>query len=233
MIGRNGYGRDMQRILLLPATLFSIIMVLACWTSFTNPPPIDFVSFWSAARLVLQGDTLAVYSYQPSSFGRLMPIAYPPPFLLLIAPFGLVSFGIAFLGWTVMTGALYVAASGEPRRIALASPPALSNGLVGQNGFLTAGIFLLGLRFLPTRPLVAGLILGLLVIKPQLALLLPVALVAGRYWTALIGAATTSATMLALAAVVLGAAPGRSPPRGCRRCLRARRPNTRRRRRRA
>lgn len=194
----------MQRSLLLPATIFPIILALACWTAFTNPPPIDFVSFWSAAQLVLQGDALGVYGYQPSAFGRLMPIAYPPPFLLWIAPFGLVGFGPAFLLWTVVTGSLYIAASGAPRQIALASPPALSNGLVGQNGFLTAAIFLFGLRFLPTRPIVAGLILGLLVIKPQLAVLLPIALIAGRHWLALVGAAGSAATSLLIAALLFG-----------------------------
>lgn len=194
----------MRRAFLIPATIFPIILALAVWTSFSDPPPIDFVSFWSAARLVIQGEAIAAYALQPSSFGSLMPMAYPPPFLLAIAPFGLLPFGIAFLAWTLLTGTLYLAAAGDARRVALASAPALSNGLVGQNGFLTAGIFLIGLRFVSTKPLVAGLILGLLVIKPQLGLLLPVALVAGRHWTAVLGAAVSSIAILALAAAIFG-----------------------------
>lgn len=205
MADGDRYGGPMQRSLLLPATIFPIILALACWTAFINPPPIDFVSFWSAAQRVLHGDALGVYSYQPSGFGRLMPIAYPPPFLLWIAPFGLVDFGSAFLGWTLITGSLYLIASSDSRRLALASPPALSNGLVGQNGFLTTGVFLLGLRILPARPLIAGMSLGLLVIKPQLAVLLPIALIAGRHWVALIGAAVSAATALGLAVLLLGA----------------------------
>lgn len=193
----------MQRALLLPATIFALMVTLACWTALANPPPVDFVSFWSAARLVLQGDAITAYMSQPSSFGSLMPMAYPPPFLLLIAPFGLLPFGPAFLTWTLVTGGLYLAAAGEGR-MALASPPALSNGLVGQNGFLTAGIFLIGLRFIGTRPLLAGLILGLMVIKPQLGLLLPVALIAGRHWTTLLGGAVSSLALLALAAATFG-----------------------------
>lgn len=194
----------MNRTLLLPATIFPVMVALACWTVITNPPPIDFFSFWSAARLVLRGDVIAAYGFQPSSFGSLMPMAYPPPFLLLIAPFGLFAFGPAFLAWTLVTGGLYLAAAGEGRRVALASPPALSNGLVGQNGFLTAGIFLIGLRFVATRPVVAGLILGLMVTKPQLGLLLPVALVAGRHWSALLGGALSSIALLTLAAALFG-----------------------------
>lgn len=194
----------MKRTFLLPATIFPVMVALACWTVFTNPPPIDFFSFWSAARLVLQGNVIAAYGFQPSSFGSLMPMAYPPPFLLLIAPFGLLSFGPAFLTWTILTGALYLTASGPGRRMALASPPALSNGLVGQNGFLTAGIFLIGLRFVADRPVVAGLILGLMVIKPQLGLLLPVALVAGRHWSTLSSGALSSFALLALASAVFG-----------------------------
>ena len=195
----------MPRALLLPATIFSVMVALACWTAFNDPPPIDYFSFWSAARLVLKGDAVAAYASQPSIFGALMPLAYPPPFLLLVAPFGLLAFAPAFLAWTILTGALYLFAAGEEgRRMALASPPALSSGLVGQNGFLTAGIFLIGLRLVATRPLVAGLILGLMVIKPQLALLLPVALVAGRHWTSIVGAAASSVSLLVLAGAVFG-----------------------------
>jgi hypothetical protein len=55
----------------------------------------------------------------------------------------------------------------------LANPPALVDLMIGQTGFLTTGIYLFGLTLLPSSPFAAGAILGLLLIKPQLALLLP------------------------------------------------------------
>ena len=193
-----------SQFLLLPATLFPLLLLAACWTSFTNPPPIDFFSFWTGARLVLEGHGAAAYQTQPSGYGPLMPLAYPPPFLLWIAPFGLVGFGFAFALWSLLTGSLYVIAAGVPRRAALACPPAVANAMVGQNGFLTAAIFLFGFSFLDRRPWVAGLILGLLVIKPQLVLLVPIALIAGRHWKALAGAAVSATSLIAVAFVAFG-----------------------------
>lgn len=193
-----------SQFLLIPATLFPLLLLAACWTSFTRPPPIDFFSFWTGARLVLDGHGVAAYQTQPSAFGPLMPLAYPPPFLLWIAPFGLVGFGLAFALWNLLTGSLYVLAAGEPRRAALASPPAAASALVGQNGFLTAAIFMSGFRLLNRRPSIAGLILGLLVIKPQLALLVPIALIAGGRWKALAGAALSATSLTAVALSVFG-----------------------------
>ena len=194
----------LRRFLLFPATLFPILLMLACWTSFTDPPPIDFFSFWIGAQLVLAGNAAGAYQSQMSGFGLLMPLAYPPPFLLLIAPFGLITFGSAFAVWSIATGGLYLVATGSPRRAALACPPAAANALVGQNGFLTAAILVIGLRQLTQRPWLAGAIFGVMVIKPQLAMLLPLALVAGGHWKALIGAAASAICLIALAFFALG-----------------------------
>jgi len=78
------------------------------------------------------------------------------------------------------------------------------NAMIGQNGFLTSGIFLLGISGVAAAPFTAGLILGVLVIKPQLGVLLPVALVAGRQWRAIGGAALSSITLVTTAAFVFG-----------------------------
>jgi alpha-1,2-mannosyltransferase len=62
------------------------------------------------------------------------------------------------------------------------------------------------LLLLKPHPWAAGLVLGLLSYKPHLAVLVPVALIAGRNWQALAGA-VISAGLLALASVlVLGGA---------------------------
>lgn len=61
----------------------------------------------------------------------------------------------------------------------------------GHNGFLTASLLGGGLLLLDRRPLLAGALLGLLVYKPQFGLVLPVALIAGRHWTAIASAAAT------------------------------------------
>ncbi len=100
-----------------------------------------------------------------------------------------------FAAWVGVTLAIYVLAT---RRVvdvpySLSHPSVLMNGLIGQNGFLTAAIFTGGVSLLRKRPFVAGIILGSLVIKPQLALLLPVAVIAARLWPAIAGALASAA----------------------------------------
>jgi hypothetical protein len=58
---------------------------------------------------------------------------------------------------------------------------------------------------LESRPFLAGLCLGGLVIKPQLAPCVPVALLAARRWRAIAGAAVSSGTLLTLSIAIFGA----------------------------
>lgn len=136
----------------------------------------------------------------------LLPFPYPPPFLLLAVPFGVAPFWLALVAWLALTGGLYVAASRSvaPFPYALAHPSVLANALIGQNGFLTSAIIISGTASLRRRPLISGAILGSMVIKPQLALLLPVALLAGREWRAIGGAALSSTILLLAAFLILG-----------------------------
>ncbi len=94
--------------------------------------------------------------------------------------------------------------------LALAFPAVLINIGHGQNGFLTAALLGGALVLLDRRPLVAGILLGLLVYKPQYGLLLPLALgVSGRWKCFAAAAATvvllTLATTLTFGASVWGA----------------------------
>jgi len=60
------------------------------------------------------------------------------------------------------------------------------------------------MTLLPKRPLAAGLLLGLLVVKPQLGLVLPFALVAGREWRAIAGAAASSIGLVLISIAIFG-----------------------------
>jgi hypothetical protein len=88
--------------------------------------------------------------------------------------------------------------------LALATPAVFINTIAGQNGTWTAALFGGGLGLLNRRPMLAGGLLGLLVFKPQLAILIPVALAAGRHWRALAAAAVTAAALLAVSALWFG-----------------------------
>jgi hypothetical protein len=193
-----------QKAWFLIALICVAVVAAACGTVLVSDPQIDFYSFWNSSRLIVEGRVAEVYGLQPSPVGELMPLAYPPPFLLFIALLGLIPFGLSFIVWVVGTGLLYVAASRAPNRVALGNPSAALNGFVGQNGFLTTAIMLFGLHALRSSPAMGGAILGLMIIKPHLALLLPVAIVAGRHWTAIPAAAASASALLVAAAMAFG-----------------------------
>ena len=76
------------------------------------------------------------------------------------------------------------------------------SALFGQNSVLTAGLAALALHLLGKRPVVAGVVIGLLAIKPQLAVVFPFVLIAARAWRTF-AAAALSATLFAAAGIAL------------------------------
>ena len=79
--------------------------------------------------------------------------------------------------------------------LAVAFPVVLTNTLVGQNGFLTASLIGGTLYLMPTRPVLAGICLGLLSYKPQYGLLFPLVLIAASQWTVFFTAAFVAVAM--------------------------------------
>jgi len=176
----------------------------------------DFVSFWAAAKLTVGGGATQAYDVaahhavqlQALPIDTLLPFAYPPPFLFAIAPLGWLPYAIAaplWIGATLLAFAI-AARSLMPGHtgLALAFPAVALCAITGQNGLLTAALFLCGMATMSSRPLLAGAILGCLVIKPQLGLLLPLVLIAGREWRAFAGAAASVVTLCIASTLVFG-----------------------------
>ena len=201
------------------ALLFLFIGVMALVTILGDPYQMDFVSYWAGAQLAVAGNPAGAYDvalHRAVELGAIplhgaLPFAYPPCFLLLIAPFGLLSYPVAAFDWVLLTFAAYCAAL---RRwapampwLALSFPPLLVNVITGQAGFLTAALLIGAMALLPKRPLAAGILLGLLIVKPQLGLVLPLALLAGREWRAIAGAAASSIGLVVLSILIFGWAP--------------------------
>jgi alpha-1,2-mannosyltransferase len=86
----------------------------------------------------------------------------------------------------------------------LAFPPVLWTIGLGQNGFLTAGLFGAATLLIDRRPTVAGLLFGALCVKPHFALLVPVALAAGGRWRAFAAAFACAAALCLLSLAVFG-----------------------------
>lgn len=79
----------------------------------------------------------------------------------------------------------------------LVSPASLLTLVSGQTGYFTAALLLFGLAVLPRRPVLAGIAFGLLTLKPQFGVLLPVFLLARRDWAAIAAATITALGLIA------------------------------------
>jgi alpha-1,2-mannosyltransferase len=177
----------------------------------------DFSQVWAAGRSVLEGhpvtpfDVMAHVAAQQRLFGPHEDVygwLYPPYFLAPAALLACLPYVPALVAWQAATLPLYLVATLRILRglvpaagttvAALAFPAVFVNIGHGNNGFLTAGLLAGGLLTLPRRPLLAGVMFGLLAYKPQFGLMLPIALVAGGCWrTALAAAATVVAITIA------------------------------------
>src|SRR4051794_38865919 len=83
--------------------------------------------------------------------------------------------------------------------LALAFPAVFVNLGHGHNGFLTAALIGFALIHLDVRPILAGILFGLLAYKPQFGLMIPLVLAAtGRWRTIFAAAATILALVLAV-----------------------------------
>ncbi|MBF0246567.1 MAG: DUF2029 domain-containing protein, partial [Alphaproteobacteria bacterium] len=178
----------------------------------------DFVNYWTSGGLWLRAR--AVEAYDLDGFRAAIralagaPVepyhfSYPPTMMALAAPFAALPFLPALAAWTAAGyGALYLllrqnAGPAWSAVAALAAPAALVNALYGQNGAFTA-VFLGGaLMALPTRPVVAGVLFGLLAFKPHLGVLVPLVLALGGHWRTFAAAAFT-AVLAGLAAGAVG-----------------------------
>jgi hypothetical protein len=135
--------------------------------------------------------------------------SYPPSVMLLFAPFAALGYLPALAAWTTVNLAVFLAVSHQlvERRvliIVLVSPAALLSLMAGQSSLLTAAMLVTIFAWLDRRPIGAGIIIGLLTLKPQLGLLFPVMLIASRRWTVFAAAAATAIAIAIVTAAVWG-----------------------------
>ena len=174
----------------------------------------DFVNYWSGAFLAFHGRAAEVYgfaafhAFQQSVFAQNINYyhySYPPVLLLLTLPLVAIPYVPALFIWLGATWyafyrALRLTGHSGAMLLSLATPALLLNAIGGQNGAITAALLGGGLMLVDRRPVVAGILFGMMIYKPHLALMLPFALVAGRRWlVAFVTGAT--ATLLVLASV--------------------------------
>jgi alpha-1,2-mannosyltransferase len=179
----------------------------------------DFVATWAGAKAALTGDPgqyFGVDAYMAllrSTFGENYPAhiwSYPPHLLLFTWPLAFLPYMAAYVLYCALGLVLYVAITTDGARrwdhiALLALAPAVTlNIWTGQNGFLTTALLIGGLIQLDRRPVLAGVLFGLLTIKPQLGFLLPVMLVLTGRWRVIAAAAATIVALAALTCAAFG-----------------------------
>lgn len=179
----------------------------------------DFMAFWSAGRAALDGhvaevhDRAMIFSYHKMAAPDVRYVApwnSPPTFLLIACVLGLMPYAVSAIVFLIATGAFYLYAvrklAPDARTLifAITAPAVVYHFGTIQAALLIAGIVGLALAWLDTRPRLAGAMVGLLAIKPHLAVLWPLFLLLSRRWGAFAAAAVTTVVFVALAGLVFG-----------------------------
>jgi len=179
----------------------------------------DFLNFWMYGRSAWSANPSAFYdigTYHDAIRALLgyslngQNWSYPPSVMLLAAPFGKLSYLTALAIWTGLGLALFIRVAWrevKDWRVLLPvmiSPAALMCLISGQSAFVTGAVLISVFALLDRRPLVAGFLIGLLTIKPQLGLLFPFFLIASARWKVFVAAAMTTFAIVAITTAIFG-----------------------------
>ncbi len=185
-----------------------------------RPLGTDFSDVYAAGRMALGGHAAEAWSW-PAHYLVQQQVHgdphvpfygwhYPPPFLLVASLLAMLPYLAALALWqgTTLAGAAAVVRAIVPGRTAMLA--ALGAPVVfvclghGHNGFLTATLFGGALLILDERPVLAGLLLGCLVYKPQFALLIPPLLLVTLNWRAILGASISAGALIGATLAIWG-----------------------------
>ncbi|MBB6485702.1 glycosyltransferase family 87 protein [Rhizobium lusitanum] len=179
----------------------------------------DFTNLWGGTLMAEKGNV--AYLFDAEAYRRelrliLSPLlpdqewSYPPSMLLIGIPLARLPIFAAYAVWTSGTLLLLFLAT-KPldlawwlRILLIASPAAILNVIFGQNGALTTALLLSGLLLAPSRPIIAGILFGLLTVKPQLGVLVPFCLLASGNYRAILSAAATAVFLVVTTGLLFG-----------------------------
>jgi alpha-1,2-mannosyltransferase len=219
--------------MLLAFSLLGVVFVAATSDGLNDwrgrPLATDFSNVYAAGTYVLDGaptapfDPRLQYAREQAIFGPHTDFFgwhYPPFFLVLAGLLAMMPYALSLLVWQGVTLILYLLStraiflsSPSPLQeeakklwllLALAFPAVLVNFGQGHNGFLTAAIFAAALTQLDRRPLIAGLLFGLIAYKPQFGLLLPLVVTASGRWRTFVAAGVTVAALAVIVTFAFG-----------------------------
>lgn len=209
--------RERVRGYALLLAVASLALLAFSYRDAMGPQGTDFLAFWGAGTVTAAGDPAAAYDLAvqqrlQTATGSTGWFAFvnPPPFLFAVAPFGLLPFPVAWLVWVAVTWGLWAWASirAFPRLwpLVLAYPGALLAAGHAQTGLLTGALLVYAADRLAHEPRRAGAAIGVLVIKPHLALLAPLWFAGTGRWRAFVWAGAVALGLLVAAWAVFGTA---------------------------
>ena len=188
-----------------------------------HPPEFgDFLALWSYGRIAAGHpaadlyDAARLHALQVAlgmPEGAHDPFPYPPVAIPLFRLLAVLPCEAAYVAWTLGTLALFVwAVVATCSRLAISvlgaivAPATIGCIASGQTGFFSAALLVAGVRLAGTRPILGGVLIGLLAFKPQVALLVPLAFAAAGCWRAAAAACATVIVLAGLATLAYGAA---------------------------
>lgn len=183
----------------------------------------DFAQIWLGGRLAIEGRIHEIFS--PELFRAAARAAfeapnvpaifsYPPTTLLPAVALALLPYPVALGLWSALQAGLFTTALLLATRgflstpvavfVALASPSLALTLPWGQFGSIVAALMTLGILLVDRRQLLSGVLLGLIAVKPQFGVLVPVALLAGRHWRAFLAAGASMTALVVLSLLLVG-----------------------------
>jgi hypothetical protein len=219
--GTNGAHRRLRAAALI-CGIFGVGGWALDFVLFRRAPLQDWMVFYTAARAFFDGNLALIFDGEALTaainhlFSAWLPLpmpphpwVYPPPFLVLILPFGalpplLSAIVFVLTGWAACFAIVRRCAKPGSRwplvGTLILCPAVPFNVMTGQNAFFTTSLLIAGFGMLQRFPLAAGALIGMLSVKPQFALMAWIALAAGRQWRAL-GSAAAVTVLLVLASL--------------------------------
>lgn len=179
----------------------------------------DFLNFWMYGRAAPTADPSRFYDV--AEYNRALQAllgagypglnwSYPPSIFFLAAPFGQLGYLTALTLWTLLGAAIFFVVArrhiSDNRLLAalLLSPAAVFCIISGQSSLITAAMLVTIFMWLDRRPVAAGILIGLLTLKPQLGILFPIMLIASARWRVFASATITTLLIVAATALVFG-----------------------------
>jgi hypothetical protein len=185
----------------------------------------DFVNYWMGGRLALDArldvltDLHAYNALIAARFGHtaedFFVFSYPPTLLPFLVPFGALPYLPALIAWTAINLALLawsvrlITADSRPMVAACLSPAALTMVAYGHFGGAMAALAILALTRGARQPVLAGLCLALMTIKPQLAAAIGLLMLLIGQWRAVAWSVAGGVGLAGLSVLLFGLAPWR------------------------